>query len=592
MLLDKRELLTSSIRRDRHVLDVTDLTNCLNNRALCSVRAMIQKRTVVALAMATLSFNTMSCAVETAHETSTQAVKGGVRFLDQGWDDATRAAFYQTPQGSRMLPYAWWLELEQADSHKKLRAAANLREMGFLVDGASATNPDGLPVGFARDTHPTRGDSLGLTCAACHTGQIRYRGIEIRIDGGQSLGDLEALQNAIHDSLDVTLADTNKFKRFANAVLGGNASSQQRAALRTQMIPVRDWWAGRISRSKGTSPHGPSRIDAFTVIGNEVVCALFQDPRNCEAGVAPTQMPHLWGTPDFEWVQYNSSVHSPLGRNVGQVTGVFAEASFDANGLNSTANLTNLHRLENWLKTLQAPQWPEQYLPAIDDALAAQGEELYANACASCHPVTAPRTAPNAFGLTFAQVNSTTPLNVLGTDPSAAMKFATRRAYPGPFTAVATAQGLVGPDGKAPVAALLAISGSMITQRFFATNGFTDAQKIDYLGYRESRSASTAQLTTYKARPLDGIAFTAPFLHNGSVPSIYELLLPPAQRSTQFWVGSDEFDPIKLGYSTTCSEGAMLFDTTLAGNGNGGHVYGTDLSESDRLALVEYIKTL
>ncbi|MBA3499073.1 MAG: cytochrome c [Myxococcota bacterium] len=491
-----------------------------------------------------------------------------------------------------MLPYSWFLNLEQAHNRQNLRASANMRKMGFLDDGVTAGNPDGLPVGFARDVNATRGDSLGLTCAACHTGQIRYNDVDVRIDGGQSLGDLERLQNAIHGSLDATLADAKKFERFALLELGASATDAEQDALRARMVTVRDWWTGRIARSKGLTPHGPSRTDAFTIIGNEVTCALFQNPANCQPGVAPTQFPHLWDTPDFEWVQYNSSVHSPLGRNVGQVTGVFAEASFDAFGLSSTANLVNLHRLENWLKTLRSPAWPEDILPPIDDTLVARGEAVYAESCASCHAEVAPRSAPNAFGVTFAQMNFSTPLQLLGTDPTAALKFATRRADPGPFRAVAEANGLVGIDGKAPVAALLSISGSMIIQRFFAVSGFDNLQKLDYLGFRQSRSPTTAQLTTYKARPLNGVAFTAPFLHNGSVPSIYELLLPPAQRSTQFWVGSKEFDPAKLGYSTAWEDGAVLLDTTQVGNGNGGHLYGTSLSEADRMAVLEYIKSL
>lgn len=554
---------------------------------------LINKLKACAYVLASITF--IGCATDdTAVESSN--VEGGVPgrkvFLDQGWDAATRAAFYQTTQGSRMLPYSWFLNLEQANNRQSLRASANMRKMGFLDDGVSVSNPDGLPVGFARDVNATRGDSLGLTCAGCHTGQIRYNDVDVRIDGGQSLGDLEQLQNAIHGSLDATLANANKFDRFAELELGANATAADRDALRARMVTVRDWWTGRIARSTGLSPHGPSRTDAFAIIGNEVVCVLFQNPANCQPGVAPTQFPHLWDTPDFEWVQYNSSVHSPIGRNVGQVTGVFAEASFDAFGLNSTANLVNLHRLENWLKTLRAPAWPEDILPPIDYTLVAQGEAVYAANCASCHPEVAPRSGANAFGLTFAQMNFSTPLQLLGTDPTAAISFATRRADPGPFRAIAEANGLIGPDGKVAVAALLSISGSMIIQRFFAVSGFTDFQKLDYLGFRQSRSPTTAQLTTYKSRPLNGVAFTAPFLHNGSVPTIYDLLLPPAQRPAQFYVGSKDFDPVKLGYSTALEDGAVLLDTTQVGNRNGGHLYGTDLSEADRMAVIEYIKSL
>ncbi len=521
--------------------------------------------------------------------TTAEEHKSGTIFLDQGWDAATRAAFYQTTQGSRMLPYAWFLHLEQADSKHLLRDAKNMREMGFLVDGPTATNPDGLPVGFARDVDFANGDAMGLTCAACHTGELVHRGKTVRIDGGQSHGDLEQLQGGILGSLNATLASNKKFARFVAAVGAADAS-----ALRAEMQAKRDWWASRIQRSAGQTPHGPTRTDAFTIIGNEVLCVMLGVPENCVQGnaVAPTEFPFLWGTPDFEWAQYNSSVHSPLGRNVGEVTGVFAEASLDAAGVDSSANLENLHALETWLKSLQAPAWPEHVLGKIDQDLAAEGEVLYAANCASCHAEVAPRSAPNAFGRTFAAMNFSTPLAALGTDPTAAMSFATRRAFPGPWAGIPAVAAQIGPDGKVPAVTLLSVSGSMIIQRFFAVNGFTTPQIYDYLDYRESRTPSVPQITTYKARPLDGVALTAPYLHNGSVPSLYELLLPPVERVAQFYVGDKSYDPVDVGYSTRRVKGAVLLDTTQTGNGNGGHVYGTQLTDDERYALIEYIKTL
>ncbi|HEX8654822.1 MAG TPA: di-heme-cytochrome C peroxidase [Allosphingosinicella sp.] len=104
----------------------------------------------------------------------------------------------------------------------------------------------------------------------------------------------------------------------------------------------------------------------------------------------------------------------------------------------------------------------------------------------------------------------------------------------------------------------------------------------------------------YKARPLTGIWATGPYLHNGSVPNLYELLLPPDQRSTSFWVGTRQFDSVRVGYVTTPSnENSFQFRTrddaaqVIWGNWNGGHDYGNArLSERDRTDLVEYLKTL
>lgn len=517
-----------------------------------------------------------------------------VIFLDQGWSKKERATFYQTTQGSRMLPYDWFLKLEQANRREKLSAAANIRKMGFLVDERSRANPDGLPVGFAKDTDAVKGDSIGLTCAACHTGQLEHNGKRVRIDGGQSMGDLEPLQNGILASLVATLENNKKFDRFSDRVLGRSATEAARQDLIKKMEYFRDWWQARIERSKGLTPHGPSRTDAFTIIANEVTCNLLAIPDNCAPAVAPNQFPFLWNTPDFEWVQYNSSVHSPLGRNVGEVTGVYAEMTLsDQGAVISSANINTLFDLEELLKKLQAPAWPEELFGTINTGLAKKGEVIFADKCLSCHTEDPqPRTQPNAFGVTFAKVNFDTPLAQLKTDSTAALSFATRRANPGAWLPVATSLGLVGADGKASVASLLSLSGSSIIKTFFANNNIPLADQYRYLGYRESRSPTVAQLTTYKARPLNGVAFTAPYLHNGSVASMYELLLPPAERLVKFYVGSKRFDPVELGFSTEKAPNTVLLDTAALGNGNSGHEFGTDLSHKDRMALIEYIKTL
>ncbi|MCH8960532.1 MAG: hypothetical protein IH820_04220 [Bacteroidetes bacterium] len=91
----------------------------------------------------------------------------------------------------------------------------------------------------------------------------------------------------------------------------------------------------------------------------------------------------------------------------------------------------------------------------------------------------------------------------------------------------------------------------------------------------------------------DGIWATAPYLHNGSVPTLHDLLLPVDQRLVTFHVGSREFDPVKVGYVTTGGPDTFLFDTSLPGNHNIGHIYGTaELSDTEREELVEYLKSL
>jgi hypothetical protein len=107
-------------------------------------------------------------------------------------------------------------------------------------------------------------------------------------------------------------------------------------------------------------------------------------------------------------------------------------------------------------------------------------------------------------------------------------------------------------------------------------------------------------LYSYKARSLNGIWATAPYLHNGSVPTLYDLLLPKKRdvdpkdgeyRPDQFQVGSREFDPEKVGLRSSGYNGT-IFDTRRRGNSNAGHAYGTELNREQRLDLLEYLKSL
>jgi len=78
---------------------------------------------------------------------------------------------------------------------------------------------------------------------------------------------------------------------------------------------------------------------------------------------------------------------------------------------------------------------------------------------------------------------------------------------------------------------------------------------------------------SYKARPLAGIWATPPFLHNGSVPSLYEMLLPADKRTKSFLMGTKDFDPQKVGYILRDSGKGFVFDTTQPGNSNAGHQF-------------------
>jgi hypothetical protein len=99
----------------------------------------------------------------------------------------------------------------------------------------------------------------------------------------------------------------------------------------------------------------------------------------------------------------------------------------------------------------------------------------------------------------------------------------------------------------------------------------------------------------YQAIPLDGIWMRAPYLHNGAVPTLRDLLEPASARPTAFYRGYDVYDPAKVGFVTNGKEAERLgwrHDVRERGNGNQGHEYGTELSSAEKSALLEYLKTL
>jgi hypothetical protein len=150
-------------------------------------------------------------------------------YLDQGWTEKDRQWWYSTSQGARLLPLSWMLALEQANSPRKFLSPENVRRLGYLLDEAAT---DGLPIGFAKDTGPAPDNSsepwLGMTCAACHTGELTYGNRRVRIDGAPTLADFQTFMEEMLASLKTTRKDSVKLGRFLQHVLGGSASAADR----------------------------------------------------------------------------------------------------------------------------------------------------------------------------------------------------------------------------------------------------------------------------------------------------------------------------------------------------------------------------
>jgi processive rubber oxygenase RoxA-like protein len=532
-----------------------------------------------------------------------------VTFLDQAWSAADREWFYTTSQGSQLMPYTWFLALEQAEN-QQLFGADGLSRFGYLPNPKSASNPDGLPVGFVLDTDPGGDRWLGLTCAACHTNRIQYQGRTLQIDGGPGGGDLFRFILELGQSLTRTAEHEAKFQRFA-ARLG--AAPGLRAELKAFAAP----FAVFVQDSTADSPWGPARTDAFSMIYNRVGAIDLGLPQNNRKPNAPVSYPFLWDTSWHDRVQWDGSapngiVIERLARNVGEALGVFAKVDLTKDPLltpyyRSTVRRLNQLLLEDRISRLRSPVWPADAFGPVDAAKAAQGQALYQHQCASCHAVV-PRTEPlDRLDVVM------TPVSEVGTDPGMVQISLTRTADTGVLAGVrmppllgtpllpndqavklltnVTIGAILEPPGDAEVTALSSTPLADASAEGISNRPEDRAQLTAHVAsFRASRARSGP--AAYKARPLDGIWATAPYLHNGSVASLYQLLLPAAQRDVKVYVGSREFDPRPVGLVNRPGPGIFELDTRLSGNANSGHEYGTGLSDAQRWQLIEYMKTL
>ncbi|WP_223544243.1 di-heme-cytochrome C peroxidase [Pseudomonas sp. A-B-19] len=552
-----------------------------------------------------------------------------VHYLEQ-WSAADRETYYFTPQGTQVkgLHYDWFTALELPFSQQRFATPEYLARFGFLVDpGQKPTpnNPGNLPAGFTRHQNTGSPDVfLDVTCAACHTGELRFKGQAVRIDGGSAQHVLPSsvptlkggsFGQALVASLTSTYYNPWKFERFARNVLGQDYDARHQQ-LRKEFKSSLDTFLkvawNDTHRGLYPTEEGPGRTDAFGRIAN----ASFGDaisPDNYRVANAPVDYPQLWDMWTFEWVQWNGSAKQPMARNIGEALGVGATLNFfDKNDqplmgdarYPSSVRVRDLHLIEETLRRLKPPAWPEDLLGAVDKPLAAKGRALFVENCAGCH---VPHTTQGDGR--YVQHLKMIPVKYIGTDPGAANNIADHRFD---LTALQWKQAELEkldvepkPDepmdlSKMSVATGLAYVTAFVRDRAYKDANITPAERPDMDGF--GLPIGVRELRSYKARPLAGVWATAPFLHNGSVPSIYQLLSPQDERATTFYKGSFEYDPQHLGYRTEAFDNAFVFDTKITGNHNSGHefrtgklgngVIGRGLQPQERWALLEYLKVL
>lgn len=559
--------------------------------------------------------------------------------LDQGWDKAAIDRFASTSTGSRLVPEQWLRALEQPGSTALFLDPAHLDKLGYLG------GPNGLPLGFALDSQSDeqftvtrlrwkggqgkREPWVGMTCAACHTAELKIGSTVLRVQGGPGLGDFQGLMDAYIRTLYETSTEAAKFDRFAGRILGPRAKAGQVKTLRNALGRLAAYETQIAGLSKSDLRYGFGRMDmASHSLNRAAFVANLEEPAS-NGAEAPVSYPHLWNAQQLTRLGWTGLAFSglndstanrmdtgALARNIAETIGVFGEVQPPKTMIfnyTSSIEVNNLITLQQQLGTLKPPKWPRQ-LAAIDEDLVKEGRGLFEGKCASCH---APldradlKTRKRANGDPLDRMAYLQPRKggeaKADTDTAAACTAPRMRADAGALKGQ-RATPFLGDvlTRSSPSTQIMKeiVTGVLVDKRPDASRAAWDNMvSTDPVEGRScnahAASANGYADMGYKARPLNGIWATGPYLHNGSVPSLYDLLLPAKLRPTSFGMGSRQFDPKKVGFmDIPGGENRFTFETVddagkpIVGNSNAGHDYGAALTERERLAILEYLKVI
>lgn len=557
-----------------------------------------------------------------APNSSAQSPTTAPTFLDQGinWTPANRKDFYSRDQGSRMMPLAWMLALKQANGEPFM--ADSFARYGYLPNEQSI--PVGLPVGFT-SASTSDGQSIGMTCAACHTRQIEVNGIAYRIDGGPGIVDFQSLLADLDAAVNTVRTNPAAFADFANAVLGASVPQAKKDALKSALATWHVPYHTLMSRALPNEPWGFGRLDAVSMIFNRLTGLdlgtpqnNYMIPDNIKRADAPVRYPFLWNAAiqdKTQWPGFADNGNNLLGlaRNVGEVYGVFGVFRPTKGGLlgvdylnENSVNFQGLDALEDLIRKIGPPKWPW----AIDMALADAGRKIFDRnridgGCAECHGI---RPGKTRF---FAQETWDTPVQDVGTDSrehsilkgtvdTGVLKGARISIFTEPLGATDTAFNVL----------TMSVGGSILQHYFpLLTLDVASAPRASTLAALTPLSRISETLkgafamppsTTefpYESRVLKGIWATAPYLHNGSVATLADLLKPATERAPTFAVGS-AYDIVNVGLAANQPKLKSTITTTDcskrdSGNSRCGHEFGTTtLSVEEKRALLEYLKVL
>jgi len=439
-------------------------------------------------------------------------------------------------EGQDGIPYWIWLVLPKIFP-EYLPGPGGWAALGFAWEQGHDT-----PVGFSKKTIGF--ERVGINCALCHAATLRETpdGVPaIYLGGPAHTVNIQGYQEFLFRSAADPRFDAKHILDTIAQVYEMSWLDRQLyryvliPATRKALLKQQATFAWTHSRPEW----GRGRIDPFNPVKARV---LNVDPGDTTGN---SDMQPIWNMAPR--AERKMALHWD-GLNTDLTEVVLSSAIGDGTAAKDLP-VETLKGLEDWLKVLPAPRFPERF--PVDRTLAAAGEPIYAAQCARCH------------AMDGAQTGAVLTLD----DPEWAAASTQVGSLP-PFTDRHRA------DLWTPQAAA-------------AYNAYAEDYSWRFKGFRSTGG--------YVNVPLDGLWLRAPYLHNGSVPSLTDLLEPPERRTKVFHRGLDLYDPVRMGFVSTGPEAerrGTRYDTAVIGNSNQGHLWGTELDPGQKRALVEYLKLL
>ncbi len=439
------------------------------------------------------------------------------------------------------LPYWIWKVLPVLYADKM---PAN----GYAGLGLMSEDNQDLPIGVSKRT--VYGiDRVWLNCAVCHSGTYRETPESERMlvlaMPAHRLKLYQLIQFLINAARDNRFTSDRMIPRIEE-ISDGEFGFLETLTYRYLIIPFTRaailQLGDNLAHMRRQERWGTGRVDTFNAYKTNQLGFPTEAITQKEL-VGPADLPSIWGQRprqgmELHWDGNNNKVEE---RNL--------SAAMGAGVTPVSIDLDNVRRVMDWLWDMKAPVYPKK--GRIEKAKANNGKIAYQQYCSDCHGET--EAGVYKFdSQRFTRLGKVEPIEYIGTDPGRL-------------------------DSYTEVLA-------MNQNSFFS-------------GYPSLRFKNFRKTYGYASMPLDGIWLRGPYLHNGSVPTIRDLLEPSSQRPKKFYRGYDVIDWQKIGFISNVAkekgEKFYLFDTDAPGNSNKGHegeAYGTDLSPDLKDAIVEYMK--